>query len=142
MTFNVVSPSPTPQPVGTKYAKDDTPVQQVSFKANEKAQKSDEFVVKKVPATTGKKWGVGIASYFCPGLGQGINGQWGKAAGFFAGTLTLGGIMGVSIAKTAMTGKAKLGGIVAAGLAATALNIWSVVDAVKNARSEVLVPKK
>lgn len=39
----------------------------------------------KEEASTGKKWGVGLGSFFIPGLGQAINGQWGKAAGFFVG---------------------------------------------------------
>ncbi len=38
-------------------------------------------------ASSGKKWGVGLGSFFLTGLGQAINGQWGKAAGFLAALL-------------------------------------------------------
>ena len=144
MTLNVVSPTPVQNPSGTKYAKDE-PLQNPAFKAKVQEQKSDEFVVKKVPATTGRKWGVGLASYFCPGLGQAINGQWGKAAGFFCGTLGLSTIIGTSMASAILKGGKSMklaGGALAAGMGMIALNIWNVVDAVKNAKSEVLVPKK
>lgn len=77
----------------------------------------------KKEASTGKKWGVGIASAFVPGLGQGINGQWGKAAGFFFGSMAA-GIMASSIPFIGFP----------LGLG---LGIWSIVDAVKNAKSDV-----
>ena len=55
-----------------------------------------------------------------PGLGQAVNGQWGKGLGFFFGT----GLAGAA---------AMLAGPV--GLAAYAgVGIWSIVDAVKNAK--------
>ncbi len=80
-------------------------------------------------ASTGKKWGVGIASAFIGGLGQAINGQWGKAAGFFAGTLATGFLTKVN---------KPLGFISGLGV-----EIWSIVDAVKNAGGEYtqIVPK-
>ena len=60
-----------------------------------------ETRVYETEASTGKKWGVGVASYFVPGLGQAINGQWGKAAGFF-GTSVLGGVLAsAGLAKSA-----------------------------------------
>ena len=74
-------------------------------------------------ASTGKKWGVGIASAFVNGLGQAINGDWGKAAGFF-----FGGIAGSYLGKV-LAGKA------GKWIAGIGVGIWSVVDAVKNARS-------
>lgn len=51
------------------------------------AEKEDEVVLstkpKKEKSLTAKKWGVGIASYVCTGLGQLINGQVGKAFGLW-----------------------------------------------------------
>lgn len=80
-------------------------------------------------ASTGKKWGVGLASAFLTGSGQAINGQWGKAAGFFGGAIGAGMLMKQNKI---------LGSIVATGV-----GIWSIVDAVKNASSDVkqIVPK-
>ena len=46
-----------------------------------------EARVYETPASTAKKFGIGFASASIPGLGQAINGQWGKAAGFFFGEL-------------------------------------------------------
>lgn len=81
-------------------------------------------------ASGGKKWGVGLGSFFLPGLGQAINGQWGKAAGFFGG----------SIAATVVANKNLLLG----GLAGLGVSIWSIVDAVKSAHSKTkqIVPKE
>ena len=76
-------------------------------------------------ASTGKKWGVGIASAFINGLGQAINGDWGKAAGFFFGGIA-GGYLGKAVA-----GKA---GMWAVGFG---VGIWSIVDAVKSAKTTV-----
>ena len=75
-------------------------------------------------AGSGKKWGVGIASAVIPGLGQAINGEWGKAAGFFLGTYVGAGAVGFMIHPF-------LGAAVAIGA-----NIWSIVDAVKNAKAD------
>lgn len=62
-----------------------------SFKAK---TANDQFLKScEVEATTAKKWGVGVASVL-PGLGQAINGQWGKAVGFVLGT---GGLAAVSL---------------------------------------------
>ncbi len=96
-----------------------------------------EARVYETEALTGKKWGVGIASYFIPGLGQAINGQWGKAAGFFGGSVLSGGYVGLGIiAKERVP-------IAMGGLAALGITIWSIVDAVKNAKSETtqIIPK-
>ncbi len=109
--------------------------------------------------TTGKKIGVGAASYFVPGLGQAINGQWGKAAGFFAGinggwlilgstilTPLLKGIRTISkngaktteeqMEKITKLATKNMVGVVLGSLALAAVNIWNVVDAVKNAKSK------
>jgi len=111
------------------------------------------------PGTTGKKIGVGVASYFVPGLGQAINGQWGKAAGFFAGINGGWIILGSTILAPLMKGIGAIGrngaktteehmeritklatknmvGVVLGSLALAAVNIWGIVDAVKNAKSK------
>ncbi len=81
-------------------------------------------------ASTGKKWGVGIASSFVTGLGQAVNGDWGKAAGFFFSALGLGAISYAIV----RAGKHGLGrGLAVIG--GLGLNIASIVDAVKNAKS-------
>ena len=85
-----------------------------------------------VDASTGKKWGVGIASCFVSGLGQAINGDWGKAAGFFFGNIACSLLAGIS---ASMGNKGAVGtglGIVGA----LGLNVWSIVDAVKSAKTE------
>ncbi len=74
----------------------------------------------KQEASTGKKVGVGVASFFLDGLGQAVNGQWGKAAGFFFGSSL--------VATTAFL----VGGPVAASLAMLGMKIWGICDAVKN----------
>ena len=101
----------------------------IAFKAREPKLvdviKHENFEERKyeTEASTGKKWGVGIASAFITGLGQAINGQWGKAAGFFFGTIAAGAVAG------------KLLGRLGAGLVGAAACAWSIVDAVKNAKS-------
>ena len=116
--------------------------------------------------TTGKKIGVGVASYCIPGLGQAINGQWGKAAGFFAGimggraiyrSVVLNPVIKEALelyTKTA-NGKEKLDiltksfkknliGIFAGSILLTGATVWTIVDAVKNAKSkhDVVVMKE
>ena len=115
--------------------------------------------------TTGKKIGVGVASYFVPGLGQAINGQWGKAAGFFAGInggrLILGSIIAApllegmrltnkkltheeQLEKIAKLATKNMVGVVLGSLLVAAVNIWGIVDAVKNTKSnrDVVVMKE
>ncbi len=75
----------------------------------------------KKEASTGKKWGVGIASGVISGLGQAINGEMGKAAGFFLSNVAL-GLLTYMVCPYA-------------AIPALGLNIWSIVDAVKNAKS-------
>ena len=101
-------------------------------------EKHDDYEARiyETPASTGKKWGVGIASFICSGLGQAVNGQWGKAAGFFFGSLGLGALAGFTYFR-----KPALG--VVSGLGALGLGIWSIVDAVRNAKTETtqIIPK-
>ena len=80
-------------------------------------------------ASIGKKWGVGLASTALPGLGQAINGQWGKGIAFLlgAGAAIFGNQFAIS--------KGKFPLAIAAGVAAIGINIASIVDAVKNAKS-------
>ena len=95
-------------------------VDTVSFSSNEKNIEENKNLKKE--ASTGKKWGVGIASGFIPGLGQAINGKWGKAVGFFLGNIALN-----TLAFT-----------VSPFIAIPALGIsaWSIVDAVNNAKAD------
>lgn len=74
-------------------------------------------------ASTSKKWGVGIASFFIPGLGQAINGDWIKGAAFFTASIAL------SLAQMYMP--------TACSAARLGTKIWSIIDAVKNAKSEI-----
>lgn len=83
-------------------------------------------------ASNGKKWGVGIASFFIPGLGQLINGDFGKGLAFSGG-----GIASYVLANVAMM-KGKLVLASVGGVAALATGIASIVDAVKSAKSETV----
>ncbi len=81
------------------------------------------------------KVGVGIASLIIPGLGQGLNGQWGKGAAFFVSSAAT--IIPLSFIPAIMlTTKNKA---IAAGLFSIsaishlAVRAWAVIDAVKNA---------
>ena len=82
-------------------------------------------------ASTGKKWGVGLASFFVTGLGQAINGSWGKAAGFFFSSILLALISAFTV------GRNKLIAAIS-GTGAIGISIWSIIDAVKNAKSETV----
>ena len=68
-----------------------------------------------------KKIGAGIASAIVPGLGQAVNGQWGKALGFF---------IGVGLSDTVGF---VLGGPVGMVAAHVAMDVWNIVDAYRNA---------
>lgn len=87
-------------------------------------------------ASTGKKWGVGLGSFFIPGLGQAINGQWAKAAGMFAGK----GVLMYLTNKAAKAGKVNI----PVTIAHWALGGYAAYDAVKNADGEFKqnVPKE
>ena len=102
-----------------------------------------------VEASKNKKWGVGIASFFIPGLGQAINGSWGKGIGFFLGSVIVPGILGaapllsvIKDAKNETKGHPKftktlVASYILAILASIGIRIWSIVDAVKNAKTEL-----
>ena len=138
MSISAVTYSPT---ANLAFKAGNNPEQKPAFKSSQPHNYEDEYVIKKGPATAGKKWGVGLASWFCPGLGQAINGEWGKGLGIFLGQLGLGFIAGFSGAKNIMAGKPKSMAVsIVTLLGAAGLGIWSVIDAVKNAKSEVLVP--
>ena len=81
-----------------------------------------------VEATTGKKWGVGLGSFFITGLGQAINGEWGKAAIFLLSSAAVG--ITAAFAKSSNFSMALL-----TGLASLGIKAGSIVDAVQNAKS-------
>lgn len=101
----------------------------IAFKAREPKLvdviKHENFEERKyeTEASTGKKWGVGIASGCISGLGQAINGQWGKAVGFFLGACAAGAVVG------------KFFGLAGAFLVGLGIRAFSAIDAVKNAKS-------
>lgn len=70
-----------------------------------------EYVYER-PASTGKKVGVGVASFALPGLGQAINGQWGKGLGFFAATFVAIPIIMVAIMAKNMPKNLSLGSVI------------------------------
>ena len=83
-------------------------------------------------ASNGKKWGVGIASFFIPGLGQFINGDVGKGLAFLGG-----GIASYALANVALLRRNLI--LASVGCVATlATGIASIVDAVKSAKSETV----
>lgn len=87
---------------------------------------SDKFVLnqpkKEVPKPSiTRKIGTGIASAVYPGLGQFVNGQWLKAAGF---------AIGVPLASSAAF---FIAGPTASFLVGMAFYLWNIHDAVKNA---------
>lgn len=88
----------------------------------------------KTEGTTGKKWGVGIASAFMSGLGQFINGEVGKGFGFLVAGLAT----NVATALGVMKGSKGKGLFLGGALATLGINIWSIVDAVKNTKSETV----
>jgi TM2 domain-containing membrane protein YozV len=69
----------------------------------------------KKEASTGKKVGLGIASWILPGLGQCINGQAGKGLAFFAG----------AVGATLLLGPVGTLGV----------GLWAAIDAAKNAKA-------
>lgn len=85
-----------------------------------------------VEATTGKKWGVGLGSAFLPGLGQFINGDIGKGIAF------LGATFATSIGSFFALTKGAVKSGYALALASIPIAIWSIVDAVKNAKSTAI----
>ena len=74
----------------------------------------------------------GVASFFIPGLGECINNEWGRGVGkFFGGIalMTAGSVLVYTGSAYGSTGMA-IGGIVCS-LGALAIDIWSIVDAVR-----------
>lgn len=96
----------------------------------------------KTEASGEKKWAVGILSTLIPGLGHGINGDWKRGAGFFAGNI---GALLLAIPSAMAGDNSKAGSLlgIASVLGILAVRIWTVVDAVKNSRDEMkqFVPK-
>ena len=80
----------------------------------------------------------GVASFLIPGLGQGINNEWGRAAGQFFGSygLILAGSLCAAAGAASEDGYNPAMGVVsiACVLGALGLDIWSIVDAVKIAK--------
>lgn len=82
-----------------------------------------------IEGSTGKKWGAGIASFCLNGLGQFINGDIAKGFAFMVSGLGL-----ASVTLKSHNPWVKL----ASWWAGVGIGIWSTVDAVKNAKSEVV----
>lgn len=133
-------------------------IQSPSFKGDRKTRlvsvsQGDgyEARVYETDASKGKKWGLGVGSFVVPGLGQVINGQWGKGLGFFLGVgilpILLSASIGVLSFVKSKTPKQSLVMPVVSGVvflaAALGGRIWSAVDAAKNAKTETvqIVPK-
>ena len=80
----------------------------------------------------------GVASFLIPGLGQGINTEWGRAAGQFFGSygLMLAGSLCAAAGAASEDGYNPAMGVAtrACVLGALGLDIWSIVDAVKIAK--------
>ena len=103
--------------------------QQVTFQPKEVREFPDRYeYVYETPATSGRKWGVGIASGLIVGLGQMINGDWTKGLAMLGGA-----ILSQLLLKNTF-----------GNLAAFGIGIYSIVDAVKNAKSKTtqVVPKQ
>lgn len=134
---SVTSVPPMPQPTSAPAFKQKT-FKQGSIPKPDAIKEHPNYyeLTYETEASTGKKWGVGLGSAFLPGLGQAINGQWGKGLGFFAGNIALQTMAVLPMIRGKMPSPI-------AGIAALGLGIWSIVDAVKNAKNEVkqIVPK-
>ena len=86
---------------------------------------------------------LGVASFVIPGLGQAIEGEWWRAAGFFFGSIALSTITSNGIDLRYTTGSN--GGVydvdydispvsIASSLANLGLFVWNIVDAVRSAK--------
>ena len=134
---SVTSVPPMPQPTSTPAFKQNSFKQSGIPKPDAIKEHPNYYeLTYETEASTGKKWGVGLASGFLPGLGQAINGQWGKGLGFFAGNIALQAMAILPMIRGKIPSPI-------AGIAAFGLGVWSIVDAVKNAKGEVkqIVPK-
>ena len=89
-----------------------------------------ELPEKPKKASNAKKWGVGIASGMISGLGQLINGEVGKGAGYFGASVGT-----FIIARVGMVQKIPALAVLG-GLGNLAVGVSSIVDAVKHAKSE------
>ena len=94
-------------------------------KENQKTEEDDE---KK--ASTLKKCLVGLASLLIPGSGQAINGQWGKAAGFFSACA----VPTIYFVKKIMNFENP--NLLLCRIPIWVSRIWSVIDAFRNAKSK------
>jgi len=80
---------------------------------------------------------IGFGDFIIPGLGNAINGEWGRAAGFFFSNLGLGvlGLTQVSVVTTSYDSHYEYTGLYWAIMAARiGLNVWSICDAVHVAK--------
>ena len=127
------------QPLESSPEKDE-----VTFQGKKDTQTlpSEYFQEYKVKAGKGKKAGVAIASFCIPGLGQAINGDWGRGVAHFLGGGALEFVFAFSYA-AAFAGK-KLGVVGAIVSAAGFLinRIVAAVNAAKNATETVRIEKK
>lgn len=111
----------------------------MSFKGRELVSEKEypDYIEKRYNADASKsrKWGVGIASWILPGIGQFINGEVGKGFGFLGSSI---------VCAIPIMFSSKKGAFITSSLMSVAARIFSVVDAVKNAKTEVIefVPKK
>ncbi len=71
----------------------------------------------------------GVASFFIPGLGQGVAGEWGRAAAIFGGDVAL-SIAVAILGQDESTAPIALVPLIGLG----ALDIWSIIDAVHVAK--------
>lgn len=139
--------------ISSQALNNDVPVSKPNFKGCKKQpeltsiEHYPNYQVRRyeVAASNDKKWGVGLASLMCPGLGQAINGSWVKGIAFLAAANILPVIiMGESAMAGLLAGKrgnrsgATMGvyGMFAAFASAIGFRIWSIIDATKCAKSE------
>ena len=79
----------------------------------------------------------GIASFFMPGLGQCVTGEWGRGLGFFAANIGFGTLELWELYNIDSRSGYEFGGALLATLVAhAALNIWGISDAVKIAKAK------
>lgn len=141
-----------------------TSKQILPFKGQENTDEGSAPKEEKKRSLTAKKWGVGIASYLFPGLGQLINGQFGRACGFYFTSLGFGALFIAGLVKSKnlinytesekavekntnkISGKLNFSknssskgalALLAIGLiGAIATNIYGIVDAVKQTKRD------
>ncbi len=105
-----------------------------AFRGEEdKVEISKEAVIEQPKASTGKKWGVGIASAVIPGLGQFINGDTGKGFTFLGIAVGAATVSRIAYSKN----RTILPLVIIGSIGYLANKVFSVIDAVKNAKSKV-----